>query len=225
MNYAIFGNDPRFDYLSALLDNAGFTYGTPCDILILSHKENINAHKGCLAPDGHVFGGRDFAYSHQYKVKNSMLTAEGALALATVNTDFSINDSEVLVLGYGYLGKAVSKLFSCAGAKISVASRQDSELFDAISKGYKCLGLNALSNLSYDIIINTIPAKILENSYILPSADKGILLELASISCTDDTFTAMKVVRGSSLPGKCCPKTAALLIFDEIMKMLQNPEK
>ena len=79
-----------------------------------------------------------------------------------------MNGSTVLVIGYGRVAKACAKLFRAVGADVTISARKLSALAEAEGAGYKAELITALAdNISgYTIIINTVPAMILDEKLL-----------------------------------------------------------
>ena len=232
MNYLIYGDDCRHPIVSGLLQKKGWKNRAPADLLILSPKERFLAHQTELKSNAVIWGGpatdtglltqRGFQKAMQsddFRRKNSLYTAEGALALAISATSKALCDSLVLILGYGYLGRACSRLFRAAGAGVIVFSFSEKELIQARLDDYPVLQSLRFLPDNASFLLNTIPAPILD-SYNRPETLPEIpLLELASIPCLSKEKNGIRVIPGGSLPSRFCPESAAYLMFLEIIRL------
>ena len=100
----------------------------------------------CALPSGCiVFGGRitekirslssaynfeltDYFGSDAIEIKNAVPTAEGAIGIAMEKTYKTIHGSKCLVLGFGRIGKILSRLLYNMGAKVTAAARKRNDL-------------------------------------------------------------------------------------------------
>ena len=162
-------------------------------------------------------------------VKNAYLTAEGALAYVILNTEGTIRQMPVLVLGYGRVGKSVTKLLKDNYSFVSVATDDPTEyaIASIFSDNVHTLQSFRPHIGEFCAIINTIPKMILEGD-TLRHADKNcFLLDLASAPGGIDFDTAaemgLRFMHALGVPGKVCPKTAGAYIKDIILKRLDNP--
>ena len=94
---------------------------------------------------------------------NAVPTAEGAIQIAMEELPITIHGARALVIGYGRLGRALSQRLAGLGAKVSVAARKFADLAWAESCGY---GIEHTGQLEgwlccYDLVVNTVPARIL----------------------------------------------------------------
>jgi len=162
----------------------------------------------------------------EYVLKNAIPTAEGALQMALSNTVTTIKNSIVSVLGFGRVGKYVTKLFKDVGAAVTVFTGDQTEYAAAYIYADKVYDLRELNEkaLSSNIIINTIPASYLDN-YALLRKDVFIL-ELASKPFGIDLEKCKKFCLNAadapSLPAKTAPKSAALYLKESILKNTQK---
>jgi dipicolinate synthase subunit A len=78
-----------------------------------------------------------------------------------------------------------------------------------------------------DIIINTVPSKILDKNLLAIVRQDALLIDLASIPGGVDFEYAkergLKIIHELGIPGKTAYKTAAVYMYDCIMKLLGNP--
>lgn len=240
MNFIIFGSDKRYEYLAELLIKSGWKQNDRnsilderADLLILGPNESVFTYINASKPGAFVFGGKNgtkqqiedagrvkFEQSNKYRIKNSIATAEGALCIAISETKRAIADCDVLVLGYGFLGREVADIFFKMGATVSVCSASENELKQAEKKGYYCVFLKDLAVLPYHIILNTIPVQVLNNEKFQLLPEDAILIELASKSCCEENHEGIKIIKAGGLPGKFCPYSAALYMYEEITERI-----
>lgn len=235
MNYLIYGEDRRHAYLSALLTNAGMTMQAPADLLILSPRESILSHTDDIKEEGAVWGGpatdnpflkehgyRKLTQSDDFRTKNSEYTAEGALSIAIAETETSLCNTPIVLLGYGYLGKACARLFSRAGAPVTVYTENPEERAGAVLDGFPSKELTTLSDLSGMLLLNTIPFPVLDSLFLSATDAPAVLIELASVPCLTKEVTGLRLVPAGALPSRFMPASAATLIFEEIMDALKK---
>ena len=75
----------------------------------------------------------------------------------------TIHGSNILVMGFGRIGKILAKMLHGIGANVYCEARKDSDIAWIEAYGYKKIHLrNLKENVDkFDIIINTIPSMIL----------------------------------------------------------------
>lgn len=125
---------------------------------------------------------RDYLKREELSVKNAIPTAEGAIEIAISETLITIHGSKCLVLGYGKIGKILSRMLSGLGAQTYVEARKYADLAMIEGHGYEPLPLDELeSRISeFDIIFNTIPAMILDGALLKHVKKDALIIDLAS---------------------------------------------
>ncbi len=233
MNFLIYGEDCRHAILSDLLQQAGHTPQAPADLLILSPKESFTKHTDVINSSCLIWGGipsettvlqtagyRKLRQSDAFRVKNSVYTAEGAVALAVNETKTALCETEVLILGYGFLGKECARLFTALDAVVTIYTENPEELSAASQKGFPAKKLTNLSSLDGAVVINTIPAPVLDRLPVSCNTTPALLIELASVPCLTKDITGLRVLPARALPSRFSPESAAKLIFNEIIEQI-----
>lgn len=161
-------------------------------------------------------------------ISNIIPTVEGAIQVAMENTEITIYNSNCLVLGFGRIGKLLSKNLKNLGANVSCMARKEKDLSWIEVYGYKAINLiNLDKNLdNYDIVFNTVPSLILEDKKLnLLKGQNTLIIELASSPGGIDFAKAeeynIKVIKALGLPGKVAPISAARYIKDTLEKILK----
>lgn len=171
---------------------------------------------------------KDYMTRDELAIKNATPTAEGAIAIAMNETSITIHNSKCLILGYGKVGKILSKSLSALGAKTYVTARKYADLALIEGHGYIPMSLNEAKNKldKFDIIFNTVPALILESSDLLKISPDTLIIDLASKPGGVDFEKAkelgVKVIWALSLPGQVAPVTAGVIIKDTVCNMISE---
>ncbi|NMC57001.1 MAG: hypothetical protein GYA50_07270, partial [Eubacteriaceae bacterium] len=121
--------------------------------------------------------------------------------------------------------KEVADMFNKMGAKVTVCCRSEEQLKLAESKGFECIELKNLSALPYNVILNTIPAPVLDADKFTSVLPNAILIELASIPCCDVNQEGIKIIKAGGLPGKFSPYSAALDMYEEILDKIWEDKR
>lgn len=167
----------------------------------------------------------DFLENEELAVLNAIPTAEGAIEIAMHKSNITLCNSNVLVLGFGRIGKILSKMLNGIGANVYCEARKDSDIAKIISYGYNCVELKNLDNNleKYDFIFNTIPFLILDKNRLEKINKECLIIDLASQPGGVDFDIAKKLNLNASLelalPGKVAPKTAAIYLKNVIEKI------
>lgn len=170
----------------------------------------------------------DIMKREELAVLNTISTAEGAIEIAIANTNKIIHGSNVLILGFGRIGKVLARKMAGLSAKVTCAARKDEDLAWIRAYGHNETNINNLGeNLSkYDIIFNTVPHLILTKERLEYVKGDTLLIDLASNPGGIDKKTVkernLKLIWALALPGKVAPVTTAEFIKDTIYNILKE---
>ncbi len=170
----------------------------------------------------------DIMKREELAVLNTIATAEGTIQIAIENTNKIIHGSEVLILGFGRIGKVLARKLAGLSAKVTCAARKDEDLAWIQAYGHKATNINSIGeNLKqYDIIINTVPHIILNEEKLKYVKKDCLLIDLASNPGGIDKKAVkdnqLKFVWALSLPGKVAPTTSAEFIKDTIYNIIKE---
>lgn len=168
----------------------------------------------------------DYSEREELMIKNAVPTAEGAIELAIAETPVTLAKSKALIIGYGRIGKVLSRLLSGLGVLVSVSARKYSDLAWIDVNGYNAIHNKDIikSVQSYDIIFNTAPALILDEKILSKINPDTVVIDLASKPGGVDFQKAkdfgLKVIWALSLPGKTAPLTSGEIIAQTILNIL-----
>lgn len=164
----------------------------------------------------------------EYAILNAIATAEGAIQIAMEEFPKTLSGSNILVMGFGRIGKIVSKMLQGIGAKVYCEARKNEDLAYIKAYGYTPIRLDELDeNLhKFDIIINNIPVQILDKSRLDLLKKDVLIIDLASKPGGVDFEYAkqknIKTVWALGLPGKVAPVSSAEYIRDTLYNILKN---
>ena len=224
MNITIISNDKRYEYLNEQLNEleynsklANLNDTIDTDILILSvRKEYTDNEYNSLFKrskikkvfsSNYIKNSIDYTDNEDFLKKNAYLTAEGAITLYYNEVQETLLNKKVLILGYGRIGKYLSKMLKSLNCNVSVYARGKEIQNEIVLDGYNSA---PLKNNNYDVVFNTIPSNIVSNEF-----ENCICIELAN-----GFLNKEKVINGNGIPGKMFPKTASKIILDAILPYL-----
>lgn len=170
----------------------------------------------------------DIMKREELAVLNTISTAEGTIEIAISNTNKILHGSDVLILGFGRVGKVLARKMAGLASKVTCAARKDEDLAWIRAYGHMATNINALGeNLSkYDLIINTVPHMVLNEEKLQYVKDDCLLIDLASNPGGIDKRSAknknLKLIWALALPGKVAPITTAEFIKDTIYNILKE---
>ena len=179
---------------------------------------------------GHNYNMTDYYDSERVKMRNAIPTAEGALRIAMENCDFTISGSRCLVVGFGRIGKVISKRLHDMGAEVCIAARKESDRTLAEVMGAKTADFRALPDIinTYDIIFNTVPKTVIDSEMLGKIGKSVLMIDLASrpygIDMTAARALGRRVIIASGLPGKFSPKSSAKILKDAVTDILYEME-
>ena len=170
----------------------------------------------------------DIMKREELAVLNTIATAEGTIQIAIENTNRILHGSEVLILGFGRIGKVLARKLAGLSAKVTCAARKDEDLAWIQAYGHKATNINSIGeNLKqFDLIINTVPHMILTQQRLQYVKKECLLIDLASNPGGIDKKVVkdknLKFVWALSLPGKVAPTTSAEFIKDTIYNIIKE---
>lgn len=147
-----------------------------------------------------------------YLAANAAITAEAALALVLKELNCEISAANILILGWGRIGKCLTHQLHHLNANVTVYARKDADRAMLRALGYRYCTREELdrSACRYHCIINTIPAPVLGDNAVLRCG--CLKLELAS----GVWLPGRDVTIAHGLPGRCKPEASGALIAKTI---------
>ena len=168
----------------------------------------------------------DYAAREDFAVRNAALTAEGTVGLIIQRFEDSISGADILILGYGRIGKLLAQYLKPFGAQVTVAARKPADREWAKAAGLSVVDISLKELNSYQMILNTIPAPILDREKLSMIDHDALLIDLASGSGGVDHAYANELgltcIHALGLPGKTAPKAAGTIIRDTIIQIIKE---
>jgi len=170
----------------------------------------------------------DILEREEMAVLNAIPTAEGAIQIAMEELPITINGSKVMILGYGRIGKILSKMLSGFGADVYIEARKYSDIAWIKANGQKPVYINSLKQYIGDmnLIVNTIPYNILDSTMLENVGKDCLIIDLASkpggVDLERAKVLGIKVIWALSLPGKVAPVTAANFIKQTVYNIIEE---
>ncbi|MDR0818397.1 MAG: dipicolinate synthase subunit DpsA [Oscillospiraceae bacterium] len=247
LSFAIAGGDERYTVLAGLLPRVTSNLCDADAIIFPVPFQWDDDVMRSLKPDQLLFSAtvsaenrarakslgleiRDYSVGEPFAVANALITAEGAIETAMRETKFTIGSSEVLIIGFGRIGKLLAQRLKPLCYDVSVYARSPADKAWIKAYGYGCSEYaSEYAELSrYDIIFNTAPALMMD-AYALSIARNALVIDLASkpggVDYQAAEHLSVKVIHALSLPGKAAPITAAMIIRDALINELNNLRK
>ncbi len=183
----------------------------------------------CMAREQGLFIA-DYFDREELAVANAVATAEGAVKLIMEETPITLCGSKCLVIGYGRIGKILSHRLRCLGAEVTVSARKFSDFQWIRAFGCTPADTGKLKDIlgGFDIIVNTVPARILGEELLRQVRPGSFCIDLASKPGGMDFAAAsrlgVKAMWALSLPGEIAPATSGESIKNTVYNILQELE-
>lgn len=169
----------------------------------------------------------DLLQIDELTILNAIPTVEGAIKIAIEAREETIHESNVLICGFGRIGKILCNRFKALGANVYCAARKDTDLAWIREKRYFPLRYVELCDYApkFNIVINTVPTIIIKEKELDCLNKDVLIIDVASAPGGIDKEYAekkkIKVITALGIPGKEMPKTAGSYIkkiIDEKIK-------
>lgn len=190
------------------------------DTLLSSLPRNITIWGGNLAHPGlNRFKVVDLLKDDRYLCGNAEITAECALKLGLPLLHTSPQDSPVLIIGWGRIGKHLARLLKQYGYPVTVAARNAASRQEAAALGFNCSDICSLVPLlpCFRLVYNTVPSMILTED-ISALCHNCVKIDLAS--CPG--IAGKDVIWARGLPGIHAPEQSGILIAETILRLLKE---
>lgn len=172
----------------------------------------------------------DYFDREELAVKNAAATAEGAVQILMEELPVTLSGMRCLILGFGRIGKLLALKLHALGAEVTVSARKFSDFAWIEAYGYKWVHHRDLSAVlkDFDAVVNTVPARVLDEKKIELLNAGTLCLDLASKPGGIDFEAAaemgVKAIWALSLPGRVAPVTSGAVIRDTIYNMISELE-
>ena len=248
---AVVGNDPRLAYCAERLNSRGiravrfaegsapdgygyYLFAPPFDPSKISHLgfvgEGVTVFAGAVNDEGKkLLTSRgavliDYCESEFFASENAELTAEAAITVYIGASATSFKGAEVLVAGFGRIGRSLAFRLRAFGAGVTVSARKIKDI--ELIRAYGCKPIEtAAIRGDYDVIFNTVPARIFTRD-VIDRTNTSYYIELASAPYGIENErvwgVGTNVIRASGLPGKVLPVSAGRLIADAVCTIIKE---
>lgn len=172
----------------------------------------------------------DLLKREELTVLNTIATAEGAIQVAMEETTRTLHGSNILIMGFGRISKVLSNMLKGIGANVYCETTKTVNTSWIKAYGYTPVLFSELNdNLGkFDIIINTVPHIILDDSNLDYLKKDCVIIDVASTPGGVDKKAAktrdLKLIWALSLPGKVAPTTSAEYIKDTFYNVIRELE-
>lgn len=185
---------------------------------------------GGKVPEKTPFSIVDYFQREELTVQNAALTAEAALFVLMKELPSALCESNVIVVGAGRIGKLLALKLKALGCAVTVTARRESDLALISALGCDWCRTSDLRLCAgeADAIVNTVPAKVIDESVMRKMKKDALLLDLASSPFGHDQADAVRLgvraMYAPGLPGRVSPKSAAAAIRDTLYNIINERE-
>ena len=173
----------------------------------------------CLSALRQGLSVEDLTRRQDFAVFNAAVTAEGAICVLMENCDTTLWRSRIL-----------ARRLLALGAEVCVAARRADARAEASALGAESCEFAALAERigSFEGIVNTVPARVLDDAVLCSAAEGALLLELASAPGGFEKTLAenigLRVLSAPGLPGRYAPRRAAEILCEAIYASIEEGE-
>ena len=211
-------SEPTFQVTHLLLPVPSFSPdgsilggGNLSTLLTLLPKDIVVIGGNLDRPDLVEYKKIDLLEDSSYLAQNAKITAYCAVKLAANQLPVILEHCKTLVIGWGRIGKTLSRLLKQMGAQVTVCCRQESNRSLLSALGYNATSFEEVDLSEYRLIINTVPSMLFP---ICPGS--ALKIDLASRL----GLGAPDVIWARGLPGKDAPESSGTLIAKTIISKL-----
>ena len=166
----------------------------------------------------------DYGARAEFAVANCVPTAEGAIETAMRELPVTLHGTEVLVIGWGRLGRTLGPRLAALGAHVTASARKPGDRAAVTACGLRPADTAGLARdpvlARAAVIFNTVPWPILGWEELAAMRPDCLYIELASAPGGLDADAAacseLRVIRAPGLPGRVAPVTAAAILRDTL---------
>ena len=164
-----------------------------------------------------------------YQLRNASVTAEGAVYLLLHHMKRTVQQANILVIGYGRIGRFLVRKLTAQGANVTVAARRSAQRTELELLGLKTVqtGVYETGLERYDAVVNTVPSQVIHDTQAKQIAPDCVCIEVASApgGFPERMKQAGRVVMGNALPGKTAPQTAGESLAKAVWEGLAGEER
>lgn len=163
-------------------------------------------------------------------IQNAIPTAEGVVAEVIKETDFTIFHSNVLVMGYGRVGKIIARTFHAMGANVYCEARSEKDLAQIYAMGYNEVDLKNLDSYlgEMDVIINTIPQMMIDKKRLERIKQNSVIIDVSSspggVDFEEAKLLNIKAKLVLGIPSQVACVSAAIYMKKIIDKKIERGE-
>ncbi len=163
----------------------------------------------------------DVLCEERFLRENAELTAHGTAGIIMTENRNDISDMKIGIIGYGRIGKILSRILLFLGAEAVIYTRRSETILELCGMGIEAAKPEDISSgADLDILINTAPAKLISEKTADELAEAGTkMIELASGNQLPETKCLQKL---PSIPDKMYPVSAGKIYASAILRTIKG---
>lgn len=164
-----------------------------------------------------------------YQLRNASVTAEGAVYLLLHHMKRTVQQADILVIGYGRIGRFLTRKLTALGANVTVAVRKSAQRTELSLLGVETVQTGVYENglERYDAVVNTVPSPVIHDAQAKQITPGCVCIEVASApgGFPEQMKRGGRVVMGNGLPGKTAPQTAGESLARAVWEGIEGEER
>ena len=163
--------------------------------------------------------------------RNAQLTAEGAICRAMQKMERALLGSTCLITGYGRIGQELAARLVAMGAFVIVCARSEIQMRAAHALGAHPVPLGQLGSAAFtaDVIMNTVPARVMGEDVLAMVGKDALVMELAGAPYGVDVEAAKRLgvhlEVESGVPGRYAPMEAGEALFEAVQRAIRRQQE
>ena len=159
-------------------------------------------------------------YDSEFAIINTIPTVEGVIGILIKESNTTISDMNILVVGGGRTAKSIVRLLSMFSKNITVTARNPEQLAFMKTLNVNTVMLEKVDNSlpSFDTVINTVPAKIFDLNHLKHDC---LLLDISTCGLKEFVPEKLHYFHALNIPGNYSPKSAGKIIANSVLKNIR----
>lgn len=163
------------------------------------------------------------------KKENGIITSEGVIMDIIQNTDFSIHNSKILVIGFGNVGKPLVKVLESMGSNVFVGVKNKNDILNELYFSTKDIEKFIKFVKQSDVIINSAPELTLDKNILEFINPDTYIVDVSSYPYGIDLNHCRNMNKNVTLlpgiPGIIAPKSAGKILTKKIDRTIKGDLK
>ena len=130
----------------------------------------------------HGIGFSEYEHDVELMLLRAPAIVEGALGQIIANTDVTIHNSDVLVVGHGNIGRIFARTLVLLGARVHLAARNPVQRADALAAGCIPHTLEEIPDVAphVSMVFSTVPTSVIDAQTLALLPPKSLVMDLSA---------------------------------------------